>query len=105
MSHMLMRMDSVKQMELVEDVLSAQEGKLKVQRKSVTEAAGNLAALQEEEAKQEEEEKEGLDLSWPEGLQNQVRHSTRSTMSAVGLNIGQDLRRRQKAKALLCAAA
>jgi len=72
MSHMLMRMDSVKQMELVEDVLSAQEGKLKVQRKSVTEAAGNLAALQEEEAKQEEEEKEGLDLSWPEGLQNQV---------------------------------
>lgn len=97
MSHMLMRMDSVKQLELVEDDLSALEGK-KVVRKSVIEAAANLDTLQEEAANEakEEEEEEGLDLSWPEGLQNQVIHSTRSTMSLVGSNIGQHLRRRRR---------
>jgi hypothetical protein len=97
MSHMLMRMDSVKNLEVVEDESFPLEGRKKVQRKSVSEAATNLEALQEEEEAKQKEEDEGLDLSWPEGLQNQVP-MTRSTMLAVGLNTGQHLRRWPKQK-------
>jgi hypothetical protein len=73
MSTLLMRGGSVKNVEMTESDL----GVSKIQRRSVVEAGVDPAALQALEEnnslkEEEAEEDNGLDLSWPEGVQNQV---------------------------------